>query len=144
MAERRVAAVDFDLRQQRDDVPPRQQAAQLLLDQVTDHALGLRAQYVQRVRVHAGIRLGLQRQQSHLRPVAVGDDDFMVARDGGHCGGGARDILALHVGLERLAAFEQGVAAEGNDDFHGLFFSTGSRARSTALHRPGDSSSAKS
>lgn len=54
-------------------------ARQLLLDDVADHPLRLRAEYVERVGRDVLVREILQREKSHLRPVAVGDDDLVLA-----------------------------------------------------------------
>src|SRR6185295_1551440 len=57
VAERGVVALDLDLRQQRREALfERQLVAELLLDQVADHPLGLRAEHVERIRVDFGVR----------------------------------------------------------------------------------------
>jgi hypothetical protein len=44
-----IVGIDLRLCEQRDDVPPRQAATQLLLDQIADHAFALGAEHVERV-----------------------------------------------------------------------------------------------
>ena len=144
MLERRVVHGHFDLGEQRHDLMLGQKAPELPLDHVADHAFGLGAQHVERVRRHLRIGRRLQREQSHLRAVAVGDDDLVRARDRRDCRGGARDVPPLHLGLERLAAFQQRIAAQSDDDFHGLVPCSVPSSRSTAVHSPGVSSSANS
>ena len=51
MLERRIAGIDLDHREQRGErALERQQVAELLLDHVADHAFGLCAEDVERVR----------------------------------------------------------------------------------------------
>jgi hypothetical protein len=117
--ERRVLRIDHDHGEQgRHLLLRRQQAPQFLLDQVADHALGARVQHVQRVRLGAGVRLGLQRQQAHLRAVTVHDHDAVP-------GGQRRDRLRrdldvppLDLGGHRLAAPQQRVTAQRDHDPH--------------------------
>ena len=78
--ERGIVRVDLDHRQERRERPlDRQQVAQLLLDHVADHPLGLGAEDVERVRLDGRVRGALEGQQPDLRAVAVGDDE-LVAR----------------------------------------------------------------
>ena len=75
VAERGVVAVDFDLGQQGGEGRSRvQQVAEFLLDDVAGGRLGLGAEHVERIGRNAGVRRGLQRQQTDLGAIAVGDD----------------------------------------------------------------------
>jgi hypothetical protein len=96
----------------------RQLVAELLLYQVADHPLGLRAQQVERVRVDLGVGRALQREQADLWPVPVRDDELVLEGD-------RRQGLARHAGVRtlvlrrrRLAAPEERVPPESNDDSH--------------------------
>ena len=63
------------------------------------------------------VGLALEGEQPDLGPVAVGDDDARArARQLGERLDRARDVAPLRVGVERLAALEQRVAAERDDD----------------------------
>jgi len=118
VAESRVVAIDFDLRQHRDDMFARKQVAQFLLDQITDHALGFCAEHVQRVGFQAGIRRRLHGEQANLRRIAVSDNDIMGARDAGDRTDGMGDIPPLHFRIQRLAAPCQRGAAQCDDNPH--------------------------
>ena len=107
--------VDNFMKMQQIDLD-RQQIAQLLLDHVADHAFGLRAQHVQRIGLDLLVSGALQRQQTHLRPVAVADHEVMLQRHRrqGLCGD--PHVAALVLGRQWLAASQQRVAAQGGDD----------------------------
>jgi hypothetical protein len=81
----------------------RQEAPEFLLDEIADHALGTRVQDVQRVRLRPGVRLGLQRQQAHLRAVAVRDHDAVLGDQRRDRLGRDLDVPALHLGGHRVA-----------------------------------------
>ena len=93
-----------------------QQVAQLLFDDVADHALGLRAQHVERIRVDGVVGRGLQRQQPDLRPVAVRDDELVAGGDRRDPFGRRPDVGPLVLRRHRFAAPQQRIAAEGDDD----------------------------
>ena len=115
--ERHVLRVDLDHRQQgRERCLRRQQIAQLLLDHVADHALGLRTEDVERVGIDLRIRFRLQREQSNLGPIAVRHDDPML-RDY-RCDGVRRPLYvsALNIRCHRLVATQQRVAPQRDDD----------------------------
>ena len=82
-----------------------------LLEEVADHPLALRTEHVERGR-------GLQGEQADLGPVAVGDDQLVVAVQLSEAAGGVRDVTPLHVGVSGLAAPQQRVAAERGDHAH--------------------------
>ncbi len=76
-----IVRIDLDHRQQRGERHlERQQVAELLLDHVADHALGLRAEHVERIGLVRLVRGALQRQQADLRAVAVADDQLVLLR----------------------------------------------------------------
>ena len=83
MLERGIGRVDHGLGQQRSDVTLGKRVAELLLEQVADHALALGAEHVERVAAHVGIRLVLQREQTDLRSVAVRHHEPVLAGDRG-------------------------------------------------------------
>jgi hypothetical protein len=113
-----VINIHLDLGEQRHDLMLGQNTAQLLLDQVTDHAFGRGTQHIERIRRDLRIGLCLQREQPHLGAVAMRDDDFVHARNRHHCRHGFGNILTLRFGFQRLTALQQGVAGQGNHDFH--------------------------
>ena len=79
-AERRIVAIDLDHRQDgRERHLEGQQVAEFLLDHVADHALGLRAEHVERIGLVGFVCASLQGQQPDLRAIAVCDDE-LVAR----------------------------------------------------------------
>ena len=120
VVERGVVAVDLDHGQERGErLLGRQQVAELLLDDVADHRLGLGAEHVERVRRDVVVRRRLQRQQPDLGPVAVRDDDLVAGDDGGDALGGDPDVRPLVLGGHRLTALQQRVAAQGDHDPHG-------------------------
>ena len=115
-----IVAIDDHLRQQRRDRPAAERVDQLLIEQVTDHALRLGAQYVERIRGDRLVGVALQRQQTHLRPVAMGHDHLVVGREIGDRSDRGRDVAALRVGVGGLAPPQQGIASErDNDAAHG-------------------------
>ena len=119
MGESLVVGVDLDHRQhRRERFVEGQQVAQLLLDEVADHALRLCAEDVERVRLDLLVRRALQSEQAYLRAVAVRDDQLVLERERGQRLGGDPDVGALVLGGHRLAAAEQRVAAQGYDDAH--------------------------
>ena len=71
--------VDLDHREDRGEGNlRREQVAELLLDEVADHALGLGAQDVERVRVDVLVGRRLEREQADLRAVPVRQDELML------------------------------------------------------------------
>ena len=65
-----------------------------------------------------GIGGALVGQQADLGPVAVGDDQVVVAASGASAATAAATCLLLDLGQRDLAAFEQGVAAHRDHDAH--------------------------
>src|SRR5690606_7454596 len=55
-----------------------QEVAELLLDDVADHSLGLRAEYVERIWSDVRVRGCLKSQKPDLRAIAVGDHQLVV------------------------------------------------------------------
>ncbi len=96
----------------------RQQVAQLLLDEVADHPLGLRAEDVEGVRLRLPVRRRLQREQADLRTVAVADDQLVLKRDRRERLAGQPDFEPLALHRHGLAAALQGIASEGHHDTH--------------------------
>jgi hypothetical protein len=119
IGEGRVVGVDFGHRQQRcQGLVLGEEIAQLLLDQIADHPVGLRPEQVERVGRHTRQSRRLQRKQPDLGAVAVGDDELVIAGQRSEGEGGGVDVRALVLGRRRLAPTQQGIAAEGDDDPH--------------------------
>ncbi len=119
VAERGVVLVDLDHGQQGSDPLVRwEQVAELLLDEVADHALGLRAEDVQRVGVDLLVRRSLEREQTDLRAVAVRDDQLVVGRQRGKRPACGSHVHTLVLCGQRLTPAEEGVAAQRDDDPH--------------------------
>ena len=117
--EGRVVGIDADLGQQRGQRCGQALVAQRLLQDVADHPLALGAEDVERVGADTGVGGGLQREQADLRAVAVGHDDLVAATDHVADGSGrGDDVGSLGLGVGGLAAAQQRVAAEGDDDAH--------------------------
>ena len=117
--EGRVIGVHGDHGEQGGHLPVRrQQATQFLLDQVADDALGARVQDVQRVRLGVVVGLGLQRQQAHLRAVAVHDHDAVLGGQRRDRLGRDPDVPALDLGGHGVAPAQQRIAAQRDHDPH--------------------------
>src|SRR6476469_2589357 len=113
VVERRVVHVDLHHGQQRRQRRVgRHRVAQLLLEDVADHAFGLRAEDVE------GVRRRLQRQQPDLVTVPVGEDQLVLLGHGGQCGRGRPHVEALVLRGHRLAALKQRVPAQCHDYAH--------------------------
>jgi hypothetical protein len=80
----------------------RQPASEFLLDQVADYALGARIEHIERVRLGPAVRVGLERQQADLRPVAVDDHDAVLCCQRRDRLGCDLDVLALHLDGHRI------------------------------------------
>ncbi len=98
----------------------RQQVAQLLLDEVADHAFRLGAEDVERVRLDLLVGRALERQEADLWTVAVGDHQLVVRGEGSQLLRGHAHVLPLVLGGHGLPATEQRIAAQGDDDPHRL------------------------
>ena len=116
-----IVAVDLDHGEQgREGHLEREQVAELLLDHVADHALRLGAEHVERIGLVGLVGGALQREQPDLRAVAVGDHELMLGGERRQRLRGDADVRALHLGGHRLAAPQQRVPAERDDDAHGV------------------------
>ena len=125
VGEGRVGGVDLDHREQRRQGHlGRQDVAELLLDEVADHALGLRTEHVERIRLDVLVRRGLQREQSDLGSVAVRQDELMLLGDRREGTCGDADVASLGVFGHRLPALEERVAAERDQNSHAAIFSS--------------------
>ena len=86
---------------------------------VADHALGLRAEHIERIGMRQRRVTGaFHREHADLRAVAVGDDHVVLAQEGAERGRRAGDVRFLDVGVGRLAAFQERVAAQRGDHLH--------------------------
>jgi hypothetical protein len=120
IAEGGVVRVDLDHREEGGEGNlRREQVAELLLDQVADHPLGLRAEHIQRVGLHLLVRGRLQREEADLRAVAVGEHELVAFRHRRQRLRRSPHVGSLHLGGHGLAALEQRVATERHDDAHG-------------------------
>ncbi len=118
MLKRGVAGVDHDLREQRGHLKAGQRLAQCLLQQVSNHPLGLRTKDIERVWAGVRVRLLGQREQSDLRPVSMRQHESMLTREARE-----RARRGIHVALldglvHPLATAEQRVPAERRHDQH--------------------------
>jgi hypothetical protein len=113
-----VVGVHHHLGQQRRDLPSGQLVSESLLQQVADHPLGLRAQYIQRVGSHIGVGLGLQREQSNLRTVAVRDHDPVSLCQLRQSGDPACHVASLGRGVGGLATVQERVTSKCCRDEH--------------------------
>ena len=86
-----------------------------LVEEIADHPLGLGPEHIERVRPHVRVGLGLEGEEAHLRAVAVRDDEAMRGVERRDCLRRVADVGLLMRGLGRLAAAQQGVAAESDD-----------------------------
>jgi hypothetical protein len=101
--ESRILAIDLDQGQQRGQaLLERELVAELLLDQVADHALGLGAEQVERVRVDGRVGGALQREQPDLGPVAVRDHELVLERHRSQRLAGHARVGTLVLGRQRL------------------------------------------
>ena len=65
-----------------------------LLEDVADHSLGLRAEDVERVGLDIRVRRGLERQQTDLWAVAVGENQVVTCATAARSGAAARTLAA--------------------------------------------------
>ena len=112
--EGRVGRVDLDHREHRGQrLLEGHEVAQLLLDEVADHALGLGAEDVERVGRHLLVGRTLEGQQADLWSVAVGDDQLVLVGDRRQLDAGGPDVLALVLGGHGLASAQQARCHQG-------------------------------
>jgi hypothetical protein len=115
----RVVGRHLGLAHQADHLPSGQGIFECLQEEVADHALGLGAEHVERVRRgQIGIECALVGQHAHLWSVPVGDHQVMVPGQWNKGVDGHADMLLLDLGERNLPAFEQGIAAHGHDETH--------------------------
>ena len=118
MREGGVVGVDDDLGQQGRQALAVEVVAELLFEEVADHAFGLRVEDVEGVGGHRLVGGVLQGEEPDLGAVAVGEHDLVVP---GYRGNGLSrdlDVGSLYGGVHELTPPEQGVATEGDDDAH--------------------------
>ena len=114
VVERRIVGIDLDHRQEGRKGPiEREEVADLLLDHIADHPLGLSAEDVEWIGIDVLVGGSLQCEQADLRPVSVRDDELMVGRHAGE--GGRRDphVGALPPGGHRLTRASAGRCHRG-------------------------------
>lgn len=96
--ERRILTVHLDLGEDGGERHfERQQVAHFLFDHVADHALGFRAEDVQRVGRDLVVGGTLEGQQADLGAVAVGDHQLVAGRHLGDLFGGDPHVFPLVV-----------------------------------------------
>jgi len=111
-----VRRVDHGLREQRRDSASRRELVQeRLIEEITDHALRLRAEDVERVGLHVVIGLRLERQEADLWSVAMGDDEAVRFMQRGDRPRRGPDVGLLVGCLRRLAPAQKRVPAERDD-----------------------------
>ena len=115
IAERGVVGVDEHARDDRDGVLVIDRVVELELDDVADLAAALGVEHVERIRGAVGVGVLLEREQADLRAVAVRDHEPRRLGDRAEhrrrLAGGAQLVGRGR----RLAAPQQGVAAERDD-----------------------------
>ena len=88
------------------------------IDWACPFGTGLRAKNVQRVGVHFHVCSGLEREQTHLRAVAVCQHQVVVRGHARQLDGCASDVVQLIFGRGRLVAPQQRVAAQCHNQLH--------------------------
>ena len=92
---------------------------QFLLDHIPDHALGFRAQDIQRVGLIRLVGRALQGQQPDLRTVAMGDHQVVAGTDNAcQRKRGGFHVAALDLGRQRFSAFQEGVTPQSCHNQH--------------------------
>ena len=74
------------------------------------------AEHVERIGVHLGVSGALERQQAHLRPVAMGDHELVIHGHGRKRLGSDAHIAALVLGAHLLAPPQERIAAQCRHD----------------------------
>ena len=119
LGEGRIGRVDLDLGDEAQDRSGHTRVAERLREPVADHALGLRAQHVERVRVRQRPVVGaFERKHPDLGSVAVTDEQIVVLGERREGVRGRPDVAELDAGVGLFVAFEERVAAERDDDAH--------------------------
>jgi len=111
-----IVGGDDDLREDGRDRPAGERVAEGLLDQVSDPALALGPEHVERGRRHLVVGVRLEREQPHLRAVPVREHELAAPGDSAKRAHGPFDVLALGLRRRWLAAAQQRVAAERDDE----------------------------
>src|SRR5579862_7734305 len=91
---------------------------ELLLNQIADHALGLRVEDVEWIHVDVLVRRALEREESNLRPVSMRDHELVRSRDRRKRAAGALGVRTLVLGRELFAALKKRIATESDNDAH--------------------------
>lgn len=117
--EARIGGIDLHHGQQRGQrLLERQEIAEFLFQHVTDHALGLGAENIERIGFLGFVGRPLQRKQPHLRPVAVGDDDLMFGRQWRDRLSRDARVPSLGIGGHGFPAPQKRIAAKRNHHTH--------------------------
>jgi hypothetical protein len=101
--------------------------AELLLDQIADHSLGLGTQDVEWVGLDLSVCSRLEGEQAHLGAVAMRENELVPLGNRRQCPRRGLDVGPLDVDGHRFAPLEQGIAAESDEDAHGLTSSAAER-----------------
>ncbi len=123
--EGRVGGIDHHVAEQAHqalvgDVEPGQLGVEGRLEQVADLSLGHRHQDLQRQLRHLGTGLLLQQQVADLRAVAVGDQQPVVAAEGGQLPRREPQVGELLGGASFLSLADQGVSPQGDQQQRAL------------------------
>ena len=128
--------IDFNLSQQHTNFTLWKLVFQRLLQHIANHSLTFRAENVERIGGDAGIRTVLQRQKSNLRAIAVHQNHAPLLCELSDSFCRQLNVLALDVSFQRLAAFEQRIAAQRHNQSRFVFhdFSLNTVAFQWAAH----------
>jgi len=140
--ERGIVGGNDDLGQESRALDVGQRIAQLLLEDVADHAFALGVEDVEWPGCRRVRGLVPEREQANLWAVAVGQDDRVLTRDVSDDRGRAGGVGALAHRLERLTAAQQRVPTQGHHDDH-LLHPRPSRRASPGSNGLGQLSGAK-
>ncbi len=111
-----VGGVDLHLGQQGCDFSTRDRVRDLALQEVADHALGLRPEHVERDRLCGGGAAVEAREDADLRSVAVCEHDLVrLGHPSDRCGCHP-GVFELSFGGGLLTALQERVPSEGEDD----------------------------
>src|SRR5581483_1029312 len=140
--EGRVVLVDDDLGEHGDDAAAAGSSRERLREEVADHPLALRAEDVERVRRDLGVGVGLEREESHLRAVAVRDHELVPLGERRQRRDCLADVGLLDGGLRALPAPQERIPSQGDDEPHRQPVMTASGWRPIACVTIGSSTSA--
>lgn len=117
--ERRITGAHDCLADEGGEASRRDSVSQGLCKPVADHSLGLCPEDVERIATRESlVGVAFDGEQTHLRPVAVRDNESVVSGERCERLDGPQDVVLLNLGVGTLAPLEQCVAAKSGDDSH--------------------------